>query len=91
MRQLLALALLATGCATASPTIYPFGPGTFTTHAFGVPAEAREEAVGAASAFCAETGQRSIPTDLTVVALPGQHSVTMVFRCFNPEEEDEAT
>jgi len=76
----LLLLLPLTACATA-PTVYPFGPGSYTTHAFGIPLEARTQAVKAASQFCLQRGLRSLPSDLTVVALPNQHSVTIVFAC----------
>ncbi len=78
-----AVGLLGLGCAgLTGPGVQAFGPGSFTTHAYGAPSVARAEVIGTASRFCGAFGERSLPSDLVLVALPqGVHSVTMVFRC----------
>ena len=88
----LALLLLALSCATAPPPVEPFGPDTWTTHAFGTPSDARAEAIQRASLFCAGLGMRSLPVDPVLVWLPERgHSVTLVFRCFTVDPEEERT
>ena len=77
----LLVALLALGCAT--PTVQPYGPDSYATHAYGTPAGARAAVVDVASRFCGAMGQRSLPLiPVLAVGPAGRYSVTLVFLCF---------
>ncbi len=97
------LVVFGMGCA-ATPVvttpIYPFGPGTYTTSAstaVELPNRVRTQVIADASAFCETLGERSLPIEINLVSTPPQpysyatvHSVTMVFRCFDPSRSDES-
>ena len=84
--------LLALACAPLPITtipVYPFGTGRFTlstsTIAPRLPDDARTRAIARASAFCALRGERSLPTDITLLTTARRvHYVTIVFECFDP-------
>jgi len=96
------LVVFAMGCASApiaTTPIYPFGPKTYTTSASTAverPNRVREQVITDASAFCEMQGERSLPIEINLITTPSQaysniavHSVTVVFRCFDPSGLDE--
>ncbi len=91
------LAVFGMGCATApiaTTPVYPFGPHTYTTSASTAvepPNRVREQVIADASVFCEMQGERSLPIEINLITTPPQaysdvmvHSVTVVFRCFDP-------
>jgi len=83
--------IFCVGCAwdaiSVTP-IYPFGPDGFTTSASivgGLPGGVRSRVIAEASDFCALAGERSLPLEINLITVSSwQHSVTIVFRCFDP-------
>ncbi len=91
------LVVFAMGCVSTpivTTPIYPFGPNTYTTSAstaVELPNRVREQVITDASVFCETQGERSLPLEINLITTPPQaysaitvHSVTVVFRCFDP-------
>lgn len=88
----LMLVWFGVGCAsTVIPVtqVYPFGPDSYTTSASSrlCPSEVRERVIATASEFCQLRGERSLPVEINLLTIPPEtHAVTIVFRCYNPDE-----
>ena len=90
-RAALLLLFATVACAPIAATVtpvHPFGPGrhTVSTTTTVSPDHARSVAIATAADFCDERGERSLPSEVSLLTTwPLAYSVTVVFTCFDPE------